>query len=397
MRICQVGTGFTSIPPRVSAATEEVVYNLCKELIPLGCDVHIIDIVDRKRMATDLSIYEVPYFSFLKTTRSNSLGLIAKRLSFSFFSTTKLQRLKHDFDVVHFHNQFPASMFQLFARLSFNRVPTVYTLHNPMWGLPCREMPKAVRIRFALEVEVVKRANKVIAVSETSRRNITKRLSLKPSSVVVIPNGVDTNSFHPLRATPTLRKELAPNGEKIVLCVGRICRYKGQKTLVDSIPRITQENPNVKFVFVGPIDDSRYFREISSTMNSLSLRKYCVFTGNVRADLVPKYFATADVCALPSITEAGPPLTLFQAMSSARAVVASAIPQNMEVAKQGDEIILVGPRNVGEISCVIARLLADESERKKLGEKARKTILGCYDWKTTAKKTLRLYENVMGN
>jgi glycosyltransferase involved in cell wall biosynthesis len=84
-------------------------------------------------------------------------------------------------------------------------------------------------------------------------------------------------------------------------------------------------------------------------------------------------------------------------MSSARAVVASAIPQNMEVAKQGDEIILVDPRNVGEISCVIARLLADESERKKLGEKARKTILKCYDWKTTAKKTLRLYENVVGN
>lgn len=84
MRICQVGTGFTSIPPQVSAASEEVVYHLSKELISLGCDVRIIDILDKKRVATDLPIYEVPYFSFIRTTRSNSLGLVAKRLSFSF-------------------------------------------------------------------------------------------------------------------------------------------------------------------------------------------------------------------------------------------------------------------------------------------------------------------------
>ena len=129
MRICHVGTGFTSIPPQVSAATEEVVYNLCKELIPLGCDVRIIDILDKKRTATDIPINEVPYFSFLKTTKSNSLGLIAKRLSFSFFSSIKLQKLKHDFDVVHFHNQFPAFMFQLLVRQLSKSVPkTVYTL-----------------------------------------------------------------------------------------------------------------------------------------------------------------------------------------------------------------------------------------------------------------------------
>jgi glycosyltransferase involved in cell wall biosynthesis len=395
MRICQVGTGFTSIPPQLSAATEEVVYNLCKGLIPLGCDVHIVDIIDKKRMTTDLTIHEVPCFSFLKTTRSNSLNLIAKRLSFSFFSAIELQRLKHDFDVVHFHNQFPASMFQLFSIQSSKKVPrTVYTLHNGIWGLPDSEMPRDVRIKFVLEVEAMKRADKVVAVSETLRRNITKRLSLKPSSIVVIPNGVDTNLFHPNRATPpSLRRELAPDGERIVLCVGRICRNKGQKTLVDAIPKIAQENPSVRFVFVGPIDDTKYFKNISDTINSQSLGKYCAFTGDVSPNLIPNYLAMADVFVLPSITE-GLPLTLLQAMSSGRAIVASAIPQNMEVAKQGDEIIFVNPLNVEEISNAIAHLLSDEPEMKKLGKKARRTALRYFDWKTIAKKTLRLYENV---
>ena len=114
------------------------------------------------------------------------------------------------------------------------------------------------------------------------------------------------------------------------------------------------------------------------------------------SDQVPKYFATADICTVLSITEAGPPLTLLQAMSSARAIVASSIPQNFEAAKQGNEIIFVDPLNVDEISSVIARLLYDDDVRAAMGEKARNTVLGNYDWKVTAEKTLRLYQNVRG-
>jgi glycosyltransferase involved in cell wall biosynthesis len=266
----------------MSAATEEVVYYLSRELVKLCCDVTIVDIMDRKRLASDLHIIEMPYFSFIKTTKSNSPGLIAKRLSFSFFSAMRLQTLKHDFDVIHFHNQFPAFMFQLFARPSSKKFPKiVYTVHNPIWGLPDSEMPKDVRLKFALEVAVLKNACKVIAVSETLKRNMIKRLSLKSSSIVAIPNGVDTDLFHPCKATSTLRKELAPNGEKIILCVGRISRFKGQKMLVDAIPEITRENPIVRFVFVGPMDDAQYSKEINSTIRLQSLEKYCIFTGNV--------------------------------------------------------------------------------------------------------------------
>lgn len=397
MNICQVGTGFTSIPPRVSAATEEVIFNLSKELIAQRCDVTVVDILDRRRPANGLPIVELPYLSYIKTTKSNSLGLIARRISFSLFSTMWLHRFKECYDVVHFHNQFPASMFNWFSRLSSKENPAIfYTLHNPVWGLPDLEMPKEVMLKFVLEVDAMKRSDKVIVVSETLRRNVLKRLKLDPSSVVVIPNGVNVSSFHPGRASSLLRKELAPNGEKIVLCVGRICRYKGQKTLVDSIPKITKENPNVKFIFVGPVDDVQYFKIINDTIDSMSLRKYCVFKGTVPSDQVPKYFATADICTVLSITEAGPPLTLLQAMSSARAIVASSIPQNFEAAKQGNEIIFVDPLNVDEISSVIARLLYDDDVRAAMGEKARNTVLGNYDWKVTAEKTLRLYQNVRG-
>lgn len=397
MKICQVGTGFTSIPPQMSAATEEVVYYLSRELVKLCCDVTIVDIMDRKRLASDLHIIEMPYFSFIKTTKSNSPGLIAKRLSFSFFSAMRLQTLKHDFDVIHFHNQFPAFMFQLFARPSSKKFPKiVYTVHNPIWGLPDSEMPKDVRLKFALEVAVLKNACKVIAVSETLKRNMIKRLSLKSSSIVAIPNGVDTDLFHPCKATSTLRKELAPNGEKIILCVGRISRFKGQKMLVDAIPEITRENPIVRFVFVGPMDDAQYSKEINSTIRLQSLEKYCIFTGNVPSHLIPKYFATADVFVLPSVTE-GLPLTLLQAMSSGKAIVASAIPQNREVAKQGDETIFVDPQNVDEMSNAVTQLLADEDKRKELGQNARRTVLRYFDWKIIAKETLQLYENASRN
>lgn len=395
MKICQVGTGFTSIPPQISAATEEVVYYLSRELVSLACDVTVVDISDGKRRAAGLPIVEMPYFSFIKTTKSNSPGLIAKRLSFSFFSAAWLQRSKQNLDVIHFHNQFPAYMFQLVSRSSPKKVPpTVFTVHNPIWGLPDLELPKEVRLKFVLEIEAMKRAAIVIAVSEILKRNLIKRLGLKQSSIVVIPNGVNTALFHPNRATQSLREYLAPNGEKIILCVGRISRFKGQKTIVDAIPNIARENPSVRFVFVGPVDDAQYFKEISKTIRSLSLEKYCVFTGNVPSDFLPKYFATADVFVLPSITE-GLPLTLLQAMSSGRAIVASAISQNKEVAKNDDEIVFVNQLNPEQLSDGIFQLLVDERKRERLGENARRTACRYFEWKVIAEQTLQLYEKLL--
>ena len=397
MRVCQVGTGFTSIPPQISAATEEVICNLSRELLALKCNVTIIDVLNKKRQPSGLPIIELPYFSFIKSTKSNSPSLIVKRLSFSFFSTIWLNRFKRNFDVLHFHNQFPASLF-LYSKLPSKKNPvTVFTVHNPIWGLSASEIPKNVSLKFALEVAAMKMADKVIVVSETLKRNIIEHLKLEPTSIAVIHNGVDTNLFSQCRASSTLRNKLAPKGEKIVLCVGRISRFKGQKTLVDSIPMIVKKNPNVKFVFVGPIDDIACFEDISNAIESMSLRNFCMFTGTVASDLIPEYFATADICVVLSITEAGPPLTLLQAMSSARAIVASEIPQNKEASKRGDEMVFVDPLNIEEISAVIVHLLADENIRKSMGEKARETALESYDWKVTAKETLHLYENLKRN
>jgi glycosyltransferase involved in cell wall biosynthesis len=84
-------------------------------------------------------------------------------------------------------------------------------------------------------------------------------------------------------------------------------------------------------------------------------------------------------------------------MSSGKAIVASAIPQNREVAKQGDETIFVDPQNVDEMSNAVTQLLADEDKRKELGQNARRTVLRYFDWKIIAKETLQLYENASRN
>jgi glycosyltransferase involved in cell wall biosynthesis len=394
MNVLQVGTGFTSIPPNESAATEEVIYYLSRELKKLDCTVGTIDILDHNRLPSNLQLYEVPYFSFLKTTKSNSIGLIFKRLYFFFFSSMVINKLDGNFDIIHFHNQFPASVFHISSKLHSKGIPIVFTLHNPVWGLPAEEMPSDLQVKFALEVMAMKSANKVIAVSEILKTNIINRLGLSPSSVVTLPNGVDSEIFSPNNTCITLKKKLAPHGEKIILCVGRICKYKSQKLLVDVAPYIIREYPEVKFVFVGPIDDFSYFEEITSAINSHSLKKFFTFTGTIPSNQIPRYFATADIVVSLSITE-GLPLVLLQAMSSGRPVVASSIPQNIELAKNGDEMVFVRPLNHADLSNALLKFLNDENTRNKFGKNARRTILAYFDWKIIANKTYELYEKII--
>ena len=111
MKIFEIGTGYTSIPAKIGAATEIVVEELTSSLLRLGYDATIVDIKDSKRAATSLPITEV-YMPQLFNTTDTTLGIVhkLKRVLYSISLTFKLHRIikrcTESKIVLHFHNQY---------------------------------------------------------------------------------------------------------------------------------------------------------------------------------------------------------------------------------------------------------------------------------------------------
>ena len=175
-------------------------------------------------------------------------------------------------------------------------------------------------------------------------------------------------------------------GSATVLYVASISPRKNQLALLKAIPDVIKRNDKTEFLFVGPILDANYYGVLTDFVRRHELSNL-KFTGVVSDAELSRCYKSADVVVLLSLRE-GLAKTMIEAMSYGKAIVASSIPENLECAKSGDEIVFVNPDNGLEIAAAINSLIANPEERKEVGAKARATAARWFEFE-------RVYESIM--
>ena len=172
MKIFEIGTGYTSIPARMGAATEIVVAELTTSLIKLGQDVTIVDIKDNSRLETKLPIIEVnvPYFLCSTDTK---LGIVhkLKRVIYSIQLTRKLHSLirqyKEEKILLHFHNQYNLYFFLKLTNKSLLKNTIIgYTVHSHIWFGKWEEVKNTISKRYFQEIYCCQHADKVYVLND---------------------------------------------------------------------------------------------------------------------------------------------------------------------------------------------------------------------------------------
>jgi len=197
--------------------------------------------------------------------------------------------------------------------------------------------------------------------------------------------GVDASKFRAKIDGTDIRNKF---GDNMVLFVGALNPRKGLRYLVEAIPRIVKEIPNVKFVLVGKGDQEYYLKNL---LLKLGVKKHVFFEGFVSESLLPQYYAAADVFAFPSLKE-GYPLVCLEAMACGTPLVATKLRNISTIV--GDAGILVEERNPGQLAEGIVRLLKEPMLRKRLGEKAEKRVRENFTWDKIAENMIKIYEEL---
>jgi glycosyltransferase involved in cell wall biosynthesis len=261
-------------------------------------------------------------------------------------------------------------------------VPTVYQPHA--WSFEAVEGATA-RLARAWERRAARWTDRVLCVSEAERRTgeragIAARWS-------VIHNGVP--EAEPCERAAA-RRELrplsgVPSDAPLVVCVGRLCRQKGQRVLLDAWRHIAEEVPGAWLVLVGDGPDRRELSE--------SAPGRVLFAG--ASEEVDRWYAAADLVVLPSRWE-GMALTPLEAMACGRPVVVTDVGGARECLPPGQrETSLVPPDDPGALVGAVTHLLREPELRDFLGEAARKHVRADFDVRVTAASVTRLYRELL--
>ncbi len=261
--------------------------------------------------------------------------------------------------------------------------PLVVTVHDLSFQLYPETFRPAQRLyQSAMARWTARRAERVIAVSESTRGDLIRHFGVPAERVVVVPNGVD-GAFRPLAAedVAAFRREKGLP-DRFLLCVATLEPRKNIVRLLEALARLPAAPP---LILCG--GKGWYYDAIFAAVERLGLGGRVHFPGYIPQAELPLWYNAASWFVYPSLYE-GFGFPALQALACGTPAIVSRASSLPEVV--GEAALLVDPLDVEAMAATLARALDDaslaDSLRQAGPERARQ-----FSWARTAQETVTVY------
>jgi glycosyltransferase involved in cell wall biosynthesis len=383
----------------LSGGTGAYVYYLSNELIKHGDSAYIVTGYDESR---DVKVNQQHYIFFLKTLKAP----VVKSFLFAASASRKLNNIRGSFPVDIAHVNLPlVPSFAVPRGFGKTLISTVHSTWKgeaeAIKGEPYSRLNSNEKFMVSFnwflrvfEEKMLERSNKIIAVSDFTRRELLQYYKVKEDKIRVIHNGVDVDKFKPATDKLKAKAELGFNPEdKAILSVGRLYARKGLFTLIESMALVTRKFKNAKFIIAGK-GLSNEMKKLVSYATKLGVKDNIVFTGYFPDKKLPRLYQAADIFAFSTFYE-NLPFAVLEALSTGLPVVTTnvgGIPEMIEDEKNG---FLVQSFNSRELADRILYYLEHPAVASEMALLARKTIENQFDWRLIVKKVVKVYDEAL--
>jgi glycosyltransferase involved in cell wall biosynthesis len=234
----------------------------------------------------------------------------------------------------------------------------------------------------------VRRADLVLADSDSTRSDVIELLGVSPDRVRVIYPGVDA-CFRRVQDTRLLAdvRQRYHLPERFVLSVGTLQPRKNLARLIEAYAQ-ARLDADVKLVIAG--GTGWMYEGIFRRVEELRLQNEVYFPGYVVEEDLPALYSLADLFVFPSLYE-GFGLPPLEAMACGTPVVTSNVSSLPEVV--GDAALMVDPRDVEALANAMGQALGEPSLRTAMVQRGRAQAQG-FTWARAAERLRRLYHEV---
>ena len=283
--------------------------------------------------------------------------------------------LEGQFDVIHAHD-----WLTYFAGIAAKRVsgkPLVVHMHATEFDRSGENINRRV---YAIEKAGMQAADRVIAVSELTRRIVIGKYGIPADKVVTVHNAVrfgESEEAAPERAVK----------DKVVTFLGRITYQKGPDYFVEAAAKVLQRVSDVRFVMAGSGD---LMNHVVRRVAQLGIADRFHFTGFLKGGEVQRMFRLSDVYVMPSVSEPFG-ISPLEAMRSGVPVIIS---RQSGVAEVLDYVIKVNYWDVDALADAIYGLLTYPALGRMFASKGLEEVTGL-KWTNAAAKIKTVYETVV--
>ena len=233
----------------------------------------------------------------------------------------------------------------------------------------------------------VRRARRVVAVSESTKQDIVRIYDISPEKIDVVHNGVDT-SFRPLPADQVAAfRQQKGLPERFALFVGTLEPRKNVVRLVEAYARLPKGRPPL--VLVG--GKGWFYDEIFRRVEALELTGEVHFSGFVPAEDLPLWYNAADLFVYPSVYE-GFGLPALEAMACGTAVITSTASSLPEVVGKAGR--LVDPTDTEALATAMEQVLGDREMQEQMQTAGLVQAAG-FSWEKAARLTADSYRHAL--
>lgn len=276
----------------------------------------------------------------------------------------------------------------------FCPIPSVVTIHDlSYFYYPDEFLKKDLYLLKNWTKFSIEKARRIIAVSNTTKKDLIKFYNVPEAKIEVIYNGVSPGHSDPERSASWRRVEGEESIKKYnikknqyILYVGTLQPRKNLITLIESFSLFKKQNPGFKLVISGK--KGWLYEHIFQRVKELQLDKEVKFVGFIKDEDLVNLYTHAFCFVLPSLYE-GFGLPLLEAMCFGCPVISSFTSSLPEVG--GDACLYFDPRNSNELAEKLLELSGNRKMRYDLIKKGRERIK-LFSWQKCTEETLKVIQ-----
>ncbi|MCM2677805.1 glycosyltransferase family 4 protein [Alkalicoccobacillus plakortidis] len=278
-------------------------------------------------------------------------------------------------DLIHAHDWLVSvAAIGLKQKLQLPLLATIHATESGRINGSLNSRQEMIRLK---EERLMHEAKQIIVCSQSMKRELTHDYRMSKNKISIIPNASRVSQS-------TNSDSLSQTQINSIYCFGRLVPEKGFQILLQALHLLKDRNKSVHVTIAG---EGPYKESLERMAKELDVSNRVSFVGFLEPEECLRQLEKADIVVIPSLYEPFG-LAALEAMSSAKAVIASKVGGLVELVTHNQTGLLVEPGDARDLATQLERLVDNSDEVKKLGQEAATHVFETYSLEKTAQLTI---------